>query len=203
MWFADSVSTLVGFLWALRFPPVCTKNWTPSHKLCPMHNSGSLLWECVCQLPKRALRHPTAALWGGCVACYNTPKTKIMVIGGDGIIMPFWLMVQKLSRSSNLTSLGHWLLLITCVISAIQSEEIIFILRMGQRGSLSEHNDSKSWRIDSKSWCHERQVRFLLKRKQSARTAPRTRAFINLRDDHHTWTDRNSLTGIDRQWVQK
>ena len=28
--------------------------------------------------------------------------------------------------------------------SAIQSEEIVFILRMWQRGSLSEHNDSKS-----------------------------------------------------------
>ena len=47
--------------------------------------------------------------------------------------------------------------------SVIQSEEIIFILRMWQRGSLLEHNDSKSWRIDSKSWCHERQVRFFLK----------------------------------------
>ena len=87
--------------------------------------------------------------------------------------------------------------------SAIQSEEIIFILRMWQRGSLSEHNDSKSWRIDSKSWCHECQVRFLLKRETSARTVPRTGAFINLRDDRHVWTDRNSLTGIDRQWVQK
>ena len=87
--------------------------------------------------------------------------------------------------------------------SAIQSEEIIFILRMWQRRSLSEHNDSKLWRIDSKSWCHERQVRFLLKRDTSARTAPCTWAFINLGDDHHAWTDWNSLTGIDRQWVQK
>ena len=87
--------------------------------------------------------------------------------------------------------------------SAIQSEVIIFILRMWQRGSLSEHNDSKSWRIDSKSWCHERQARFLLKRETSTRTAPRIRAFINLRNDRHAWTDRNSLTGIDRQWVQK
>ena len=56
--------------------------------------------------------------------------------------------------------------------SAIQTEEIIFILRMLQRGSLSEHNDSKSWRIDSKPWCHERQVRFLLKRDTTARTTP-------------------------------
>ena len=69
--------------------------------------------------------------------------------------------------------------------SAIQSEEIIFILRIWQRGSLSEHNDSKSWRIDSKLWCHERQVHFLLKRETSTRTAPRTRAFINLRGDRH------------------
>ena len=84
--------------------------------------------------------------------------------------------------------------------SAIQSEEIIFILRMLRRGSLSEHNDSKSWCIDSKSWCHERQVRFLLKRETSARTALRMRAFINLLDDRHAWTDRNSLSGIDRQW---
>ena len=51
--------------------------------------------------------------------------------------------------------------------SAIQSEEIIFILRMWQRRSLSEHNDSKSWRIDSKSWCHERQVRFSYNAKQA------------------------------------
>ena len=87
--------------------------------------------------------------------------------------------------------------------SAIQSEKIICILCMLQRGSLSEHNDSKSWRIDSKSWCHERQVRFLLKREPSARTALSTWAFTNLRDDRHAWTDRNSLTGIDRQWVQK
>ena len=46
-------------------------------------------------------------------------------------------------------------------------------------------------------------MRFLLKRETSARTAPRTRAFINLRDDHHAWTYQNSLTGIDRQRVQK
>ena len=72
---------------------------------------------------------------------------------------------------------------------------------MWQRGSLSGHNDSKSWRIDSKSWCHERQVYFVLKREPSARTAPRTRAFINLRDDRHAWTDQNSFTGIDRQSV--
>ena len=87
--------------------------------------------------------------------------------------------------------------------SAIQSKEIIFILRMWQRGSLSEHDDSKSWRIDSKSWCQERQVHFLLKRETSVRTTPRTREFINLRDDHHAWTDQNFLTGIDKQWVQK
>ena len=86
--------------------------------------------------------------------------------------------------------------------SAIQPEEIIFISRMWQRGSLSVYNDSKSWRIDSKSWCHERQVRFLLKRQTSARTALRTRAFIILRDDRHVWTDRNSLTGRDRHWVK-
>ena len=87
--------------------------------------------------------------------------------------------------------------------SAIQSKDIIFILCMWQRGSLLEHNDSKSWRIDSKSWCHERQVLFLLKRETSAHTAPRTRAFINLRDDRHAWTDQNSFTGIDKQGVQK
>ena len=46
--------------------------------------------------------------------------------------------------------------------------------------------------------CHERKVRFLLKRQTSARNTPHTRVFITLRDDHHIWTDRNSLTGIDR-----
>ena len=103
----------------------------------------------------------------------------------------FWIQSLQLLHINNLRN------------SAIQSDEIIFILCMWQGGSLSEHNDSKLWRIDSKSWCHERQVHFLLKRVPSARTAPRTQAFINLRDDLHAWTDRNSLTGIDRQWVQK
>ena len=88
--------------------------------------------------------------------------------------------------------------------SVIQSEEIIFTLRMWQRWSLSEHSDSKYWCIDSKSWSHERQVGFLLKREPSTRTGPRTWAFINLGDDPHAWTDWNSLTGIDRpQRVQK
>ena len=40
---------------------------------------------------------------------------------------------------------------------------------------------------------------FLLKREPSAHTAPRTRSFINLHDDRHAWSDRNSLIGIDRQ----
>ena len=60
--------------------------------------------------------------------------------------------------------------------SAMQSEEIIFILR--------------------------HQVLFLLKRHTSERTPPRTCAFITLRDDRHAWTDRNYLTGIGRQWVR-
>ena len=41
-------------------------------------------------------------------------------------------------------------------------------------------------------------MQFLLKGKPSSRTTPRIREFITLRDDHHVWTDRNSLTGIDR-----
>ena len=83
--------------------------------------------------------------------------------------------------------------------SAIQSEEIIFILRESNTGhyqiTMTSHNDPRMW-------CHERQVRFLLKCQTRVRTAPRTRAFINLRDDRHSWTDRHSLTGIGRQWVR-
>ena len=44
---------------------------------------------------------------------------------------------------------------------------------------------------------------FLYKRETSTRTAPRTQAYISLRNDRHAWTDQNSLTGIDKQWVQK
>ena len=32
---------------------------------------------------------------------------------------------------------------------------------------------------------------------------PCTHPFITLRDDRHVWTDQNSLTGIDRQWVTR
>ena len=117
-----------------------------------------------------------------------------------------WLLtiIHALNTINELLNIGSHIIKINNLCSsAIQSEKIIFILRMWQRGSLSEHTDSKSWHIDSKLWCHERQVHFLLKCEPSARTAPRTRAFINLRNDHHAWTHRNSLTGIDRQWVQK
>ena len=65
------------------------------------------------------------------------------------------------TNSSNKQGLIYTLIIINNLRnSAIQSEEIIFILRMWQRGSLSEHNNSKSWRTASKSWCHECQVRF-------------------------------------------
>ena len=48
--------------------------------------------------------------------------------------------------------------------------------------------------------CHEHQVRFLLKHKTSAMdTALCTSPFITLCDDHHAWTDQNSLTGIGKQ----
>ena len=60
---------------------------------------------------------------------------------------------------------------------------------------MTSHNDLRTWR-------HKRKVRFLLERQTSARTTPRTRPFITLRHDRHIWTDRNSLTGIDRQWVR-
>ena len=69
--------------------------------------------------------------------------------------------------------------------------------------SMTSHNDPGTW-------CHERRVRFLLKRQN--KRAYQTK-FITLRVDGYVWTDRNSLTGIDRQlvffhklhlkWIQK
>ena len=60
---------------------------------------------------------------------------------------------------------------------------------------MTSHNDLHMW------W-NERKMHFLLKCQTSVRTTPCTNAFITLRDDHHALTDRNSLTGIGRQWVR-
>ena len=45
---------------------------------------------------------------------------------------------------------------------------------------------------------------FSLKTPKNARSTPRTSEFamITFCDDRHAWTDRNSLTGIDRQCVK-
>ena len=63
------------------------------------------------------------------------------------------------------------------------------------QNTMTSHNDPRMW-------CHELKVCFLLKHQTSTRITPRTCAFITLRDNRHVWTDRNSLTGIDRQWVK-
>ena len=82
---------------------------------------------------------------------------------------------------------------------AFQSEEIISFHASSNTGhyqsTMTSHNDSRTW-------YHERRVRFLLKRQTSAHITPCTRAFITLRDDRHVWTDQSSLTGIDRHWVK-
>ena len=67
----------------------------------------------------------------------------------------------------------------------------------------SHYQVTMTFHNDPRTWCHNRKVRFLLKRQTSGRTTPRTSAFITLRDDRHVWTGRNSLTGIDRQWVRR
>ena len=90
--------------------------------------------------------------------------------------------------------------LITCV-KVRSSLRRLFSFYASSNGShyhvtMTSHNDQRTW-------CHERKERFLLKRQTSAHTTPHTRAFITLRDDCHVWTDRNSLTGIDRQWVRR
>ena len=58
-------------------------------------------------------------------------------------------------------------------------------------------------RNDLQAWCHKNKVCFLLKRQTSAHITPRTSEFITLCNDRHVWTDRNSLTGIDRHWVKR
>ena len=64
------------------------------------------------------------------------------------------------------------------------------------RVTMTSHNDPRTW-------CHEPKACFLLKCQSNAHTTPRTSAFITLRNDRHVWTDRNSLTGIDRHWVRR
>ena len=90
--------------------------------------------------------------------------------------------------------------LITCLKARFNLRRL-FSFYAGSNGShyhvtMTSHNDPRTW-------CHERKVNFLLKCQTSARTTPRTCAFTTLHDDHHVWTDRNSLTGIDRHWVKR
>ena len=72
--------------------------------------------------------------------------------------------------------------------SATQSEKITFISGERQRRSLSHNNVTYS-----------PPTRFLVKRQTGTRNTPRTREFIKLRNDHHAWTDQNSLTGKGRK----
>ena len=92
------------------------------------------------------------------IRCAENRTPQIQFREYDGVLLHSQASKQGLKYLLSINNLRN---------SAIQSKEIIFILRMWQHGSLSEHNDSKSWRIDSKLWGHERQVHFLLNAKQA------------------------------------
>ena len=81
------------------------------------------------------------------------------------------------------------LLLITCII-VWSNPRRLFSFCVSGNTSHCQSTMTSHIHNDPRTWCHERKVRFLLKRQTSERTTPRTRAFISLRDDHHVWTDR-------------
>ena len=71
-------------------------------------------------------------------------------------------------------------ILITCIIARSNPRRLFSFCASGNQS----HNESAmTSHNDPRTWCHELQVRFLLKRQTSMRTAPRTHAFIILRDD--------------------
>ena len=135
-----------------------------------------------------------------CTATYSIWDTSFFVcfvfcVGNFQINNTFWpytLVAILMYKSWQLT-------LITCVI-VLSHPRRLFSFYTSSNGShyhvtMTSHNDLRTW-------CHERKVRFLLKRQTSAHTTPRTRAFITLHNDRWVWTDGNSVTGIDRHWVR-
>ena len=93
-----------------------------------------------------------------------------------------------------------YLKLITCVIAWSNPRKLFSFYASGKAG---HHQSTMTSHNDLRTWCHERQVCFLIKQQTSKPTAPRTHAFITSGDNRHTWTDGNSLKAIGRQWVRK
>ena len=85
-------------------------------------------------------------------------------------------------------------ILITCVIARSNPRRLFSFYASSNRSHYHVTMTSLEWPTYN-TWCHERKVRFLLKRQTSARTTPRTCAFNTLRDDRHAWTDRNVSQG--------
>ena len=116
-----------------------------------------------------------------------------------------YLQLTNLNTKGYQTMLHNFLvvlyfILITCIIAQSNPMKLCSFHASSNTGhyqsTMTSHNDPRMW-------CHERKVRFLLKCQTSAHNTPHARAFITLRDDRHIWTDRNSLTGIDRHWVKR
>ena len=121
---------------------------------------------------------------------YNTLITCVIVRSNPRRLFSFY-------ASSNGS---HYNVLIICVIAPSNPRRLFSFHVSSNAGHYQSTMTSHS---DPRTWCHERPVRFLSKRQTSARTTPRTHAFITLRDDCHVWTNQNSPTGIDSHWVKR
>ena len=92
--------------------------------------------------------------------------------------------------------------LITCVIARSNPRRLLPIWREKLRGhyhvTVTSDNDFCVWR-----WYYrERHSRVSVDAQTIARNAPRIRALITSRNDHHVWTDWNSFTGMSTEIIK-
>ena len=110
------------------------------------------------------------------------------------LVSHWWLVLYTIGKQS----ITVCLLLITCVIGRSNPSSLFSFYRSGNVGhyqsTMTSHNDPHTW-------CHERQMRLLLKHQTRVRATPCTRAFTIFCNDCHAWTDQNFLTGIGRQFL--
>ena len=92
--------------------------------------------------------------------------------------------------------------LITCVIARSNPRRLLPIWRQKLRGhyhvTMTCDNDFCVWR-----WYYrERHSRVSVNAQTIARNAPRIRALITSRNDHHVWNDWNSFTGMSTEMIK-
>ena len=92
--------------------------------------------------------------------------------------------------------------LITCVIARSNPKRLFLFYACGNMGHYQSTMTPNRfyWLQIVMSWAPSA---FSLKMPNKCAYCTAHTSLIKLRNDHHAWTDRNSLTGIDRQWVQK